>query len=95
MRFLHFDLGQQPADNVIVVELSAAANVRLMDPTNFTAYQQGRRHRYYGGHATDSPYHISIPSSGSWHLVVDTGGAPGRVSASVRVEKSLFAQSGG
>ena len=95
MRYLHFDLGQQQAGNQIAVELSGAANVRLMDPMNFTAYQQGRRHWYYGGHITVSSCRIPVPSTGPWHLVIDTGGGPGGVTASVRVENSLFAQSGG
>jgi hypothetical protein len=33
----------------VVVRLSKAANVRLMDATNFNAYKAGRNHRYIGG----------------------------------------------
>jgi len=90
MKFLHYDLGHQEAGSMVVVDLSGVeANVRLLDDHNLNAYRRGRRHRYYGGHTTVSPCQIPIPSTGRWHLVIDTGGAPGRVSASVRVDNSL------
>ncbi len=93
MKFSHYDLGHQEAGRMVVVDLSGEANVRLMDDHNLNEYRRGRRHRYYGGHVTASPCHIPIPSAGRWHLVIDTGGAPEQVSASVRVENALFTQS--
>jgi hypothetical protein len=67
------------------VTLDRAANVLLMDPTNYNAYQQGQAYQYYGGHATVSPFRLMVPSPGIWHVVVDLGGGPGEVKASLRL----------
>ncbi len=62
-----------------------AANVLLLDSSNFHNYQQGRSYKYYGGYARTSPFRIQAPQPGHWHLVVDLAGAAGRVQASSRV----------
>jgi len=84
LNFLQFDLGQQQRGAVAEVTLSGnAANVRLLDSSNFQHYKSGRQHRYYGGHATRSPVRLTIPNNGHWYIVIDTGGYRGRVKASV------------
>lgn len=86
MRFLHHDLGHQERGRVVEVTLRGnAANVLLLDTTNFSRYRRGGRYSYHGGHVTRSPYRVAIPRSGHWHLVLDLGGYPGRVNASVQV----------
>jgi hypothetical protein len=86
MDFLKFGLGHQPAGAVAEVTLSGnAANVLLLDATNFQNYRSGRRYSYRGGHVTRSPYRVAIPHSGHWYVVVDMGGYVGRVNASVSV----------
>lgn len=86
MNFLHSDLGQQSKGTVVQVTLSGnAANVRLMDSSNFRSYQRGDRHRYYGGHVTRSPARLTIPNTGHWHVTVDYGGLGGRGKASVKI----------
>ena len=86
MQFNSWDVGQQPAGAVVEVTLSGnAANVRLLNSSNFSAFKAGRQHRYTGGHATRSPVRLQIPASGHWHVVVDYGGNPGRGRAGVRV----------
>ena len=67
------------------VTLDRAANVLLMDPTNYGEYSQGRAYRYYGGHVTVSPFRLVVPAAGIWHVVVDLGGGPGEVRAVVRL----------
>ena len=69
----------------IQVELSRAANVRLLDALNFARYRRGQSHRYVGGYVTQSPYLLTVPNGGQWHVVVDLGGYAGRVEASVSV----------
>jgi hypothetical protein len=71
--------------DVAEVTLDRAANVLMMDPANYDEYQQGRAYRYYGGHATVSPFSIVVPNPGLWHVVVDLGGGPGEVRASARL----------
>lgn len=84
MNFLHYDLNLDSGD-IVEVTLDGQANVRLLDATNFSRYRHGQQHSYRGGLATLSPYRLSAPHAGHWHLVVDLGGYRGRVSASVRV----------
>ena len=86
MEYLHQQL-DLAADDVVEVALDNAANVMLLDPTNFDAYQNRRPFRYRGGYATTSPFRIDVPHAGRWYLVVDLGGGPGAVRASVAVHK--------
>ncbi len=85
MNFLHYDLGFVRGGAVVLVTLSAQANVKLLDDSNFRSYQSHGRHEYYGGLAKASPARITVPRSGNWHVTVDLGGYAGRVNAAVRV----------
>ena len=85
-KFIHSDLGFRHNGDVVEVTLSgSAANVRLLDSSNFSNYRNGRQHRYYGGLAQQSPVRIPIPHSGIWHVVVDMQGLRGTVNAGARV----------
>ena len=83
MNYLHYDL-QLTSDQVVEVTLDKQANVRLLDEVNFLKYQRGEKHQYFGGLTKVSPAHVKPPHAGKWHLVIDLGGYPGTVSASVR-----------
>jgi hypothetical protein len=84
--FIHSDLGQLKRGDVVEVTLSgSAANVRLLDSSNFSRYRRGQQHRYHGGLARRSPVRIGIPSSGRWHLAVDMQGLGGTTRAAARV----------
>lgn len=86
MQFQKYDLGYQQGGEIVEVTLHGnAANVLLLDSSNFQSYKSGRRYTYYGGHVTRSPYQLKIPRSGIWYVVIDLGGYSGRVSSSVRV----------
>jgi hypothetical protein len=84
--FHYWDLGQQPKGAVIEVRLSGnAANVRLLDRSNYSAFKNGRGHRYVGGHVKRSPVRVQVPHSGHWYVAIDYGGLAGRGRASVQV----------
>lgn len=86
MKFLHTDLGNRTRGEIVEITLSGnAANVRLVDSTNLSAYKNGRRHTFYGGLARRSPVRLSVPRSGHWHVVIDMQGLRGNVRSSVRV----------
>ena len=85
MNFIHTDLGQRQRGEIVEVTLTSAANVRLMDSSNFSSYRNGRRHKYFGGLAKQSPIRLQIPQSGHWHVAVDMQGLRGSTRASVRV----------
>lgn len=71
---------------MVEVTLSgSAANVRLMDSSNFQSYKVGRRHRYYGGLIRQSPARIPVPHSGTWHVTVDLQGLRGQTRSSIRI----------
>ncbi|WP_243313743.1 DUF1883 domain-containing protein [Fundidesulfovibrio agrisoli] len=86
MQFWYNDLGHRSGGEIVEVTLSGdAANVRLMDSSNFSSYKSGRQHRYYGGHATKSPVRLQVPHSGHWYVAIDFGGYRGSTRYSVRV----------
>ena len=85
MQFIHHDLGQRKRGEIVEVAITAAANVRLLDSSNFQSYKNGRRHRFHGGLAKQSPLRLQIPNSGHWHIAVDMQGLRGSVRASARI----------
>jgi hypothetical protein len=86
MNFTHYDLGYQQRGTVVEVMLQgSAANVRLLDSSNFNSYQSGRQHHYYGGLMRSSPARIVVPNSGNWHVTVDMQGLSGQTRSSIRV----------
>ncbi len=45
-QYRHYDLGHRKTGEVVEVTLSGnAANVRLMDSSNFHSFRSGRQHR--------------------------------------------------
>lgn len=86
MEHLYYDLGQQKKGAVAVVTLDKQANVRLMMSSNYRSFSSGRQSRFQGGLATKSPVRLGIPSNDHWYVVVDFGGLPSQVRASVQVQ---------
>lgn len=87
MKFHYYDLGHLDGGETVVVTLSGnAANVRLMDSSNFQSYKNGRRHTYYGGLAKHSPVRLGVPRSGHWYITIDMQGLGGSVRFGVHVE---------
>ena len=85
MKYTVYDLGQCRRGERIQVSLQGnAANVRLMDSSNYSSYRSGRRHRYYGGLAKRSPIVLTVPSSGHWYITIDLAGLAGSVRSSIR-----------
>ena len=86
MNFTKYDFGHLNRGDVVEVILQgSAANVRLMDSSNFSNYRSGRQHRYTGGLAKQSPVRLIVPNSGHWYLTVDIQGLRGTVRSSARV----------
>lgn len=85
MQYIHHDLGHVSGGSIVEVNLSAAANVRLLDASNYNSYRAGRRHDYQGGLARQTPVRLQIPHTGTWYVVVDMQGLRGSVRSSARV----------
>ena len=47
--------------------------VLLVNQQGYQNYLNGNEFSYQGGHTSDSTYHIRIPSSNHWYVVVDNG----------------------
>jgi hypothetical protein len=88
--FNRFDLGQCKRGDVWRVVLSAAANVFLVDSSNFNAFKNDRNFSYYGGLIRRTPHDFVIPSVGHWYIVAHTWGL--RNSARINVYPLVEAQ---
>jgi hypothetical protein len=85
-RFTYYDLGHRSSGEIVEITLSgSAANVRLMDSSNYQSFKNGRQHRYLGGLAKRSPVRLQIPHSGHWYVTVDLQGLQGSVRSSMRI----------
>jgi hypothetical protein len=84
-RYSHYDLGEQRAGTVIEITLSAIANVRLMNGSNFERFTETLKHQFLGGVAKKSPIWLVIPEAGHWHLVVDMEGHKSLAESSVKM----------
>lgn len=86
MRFIHYDLGYLEKGRTVEITLAGnAANVQLLDSSNFNNYKAGRNYRYIGGLATKSPVRLQTTHSSHWHVAVDMRGLGGSVRASVNI----------
>lgn len=86
MKYLVWDLKQLKRGQRVKVSLTGnAANVRLMDSSNYNSYRNGRSHRYAGGLVKRSPVVLGVPSSGHWYVTVDMQGLRGNTNATVEV----------
>lgn len=85
MKYTVYDLGQCRSGERIQVSLQGnAANVRLMDSSNYSNYRNGHQHHYYGGLARRSPIVLMIPRSGHWYITIDLAGLGGSVRSSIQ-----------
>lgn len=75
MKYLYYDLGEQPQGSFVIAHLKgSAANVVLVDPPNFDRYRFGQPFLYTGGLYTRTPARLKVPRDGHWYLVIDCGG---------------------
>ena len=86
MKFTHHNLGYQPRGTTVEVTLQGnAANVQLLDSSNFQNYKLGKQYKYSGGLAQRSPIQLVVPRNGHWHITVDLRGLRGQVRSSIRI----------
>jgi hypothetical protein len=85
MAYWFTDLGTLNAGSFVEVKMNLSANVRIMAEAAFEEYKKKAPHEFIGGYVKFSPYVVKLPDDGHWYIVVDRGGRPGAVSASVSV----------
>lgn len=84
MEYIYSEI-QARAGAIVEVTLDQQANVRLLDPTNYSRFKSRQQCRGYGGRALRSPLRLQVPSSGTWYVVIDLGGSGGAIRHSVRI----------
>lgn len=85
IQYQFYDLGTIDKGKIVEVTLGYAANVRIMDSSNYSSFKNGRRHNFIGGYVKQSPYKVTISHGGHWYVVIDLGGYAGKVKSGVRV----------
>lgn len=86
MEYTVYQLGNLSRGNIVEVTLKGnAANVLLLDTSNYNNYKNGKRYRYYGGYVKRSPYRVVVPNDRRWFIVINLGGYRGQVRSSVKV----------
>jgi hypothetical protein len=58
----------------VKVQLQHAANVFLVDSSNYQKYKARQPYKYFGGHYKTTPVNISVTGAGRWYLIVVGGG---------------------
>ncbi|TXE58996.1 DUF1883 domain-containing protein [Serratia nematodiphila] len=84
MSFLHKRM-QLNFGDIVEVDCSHQCNIMIMSDSNFSNYKRGSRFQYYGGHYTHLPARITVPSSGSWNVVLDIGGRAATIRHSINI----------
>jgi hypothetical protein len=90
MNYSVYDLKQRKAGEVVEIQLSAGANVLLLDSSNYSAFKAERQHHYYGGLAKRTPVQLQIPRNGHWYVVIHMAGLRGSVRHSMRILPSAL-----
>lgn len=71
--YLYWDLGNQRQGAAVVTDWKGnAANIRLLDSSNYRLYFLGETFSFYGpGLASASPVCVEVPYDAYWYAVVD------------------------
>lgn len=77
-------------NEAIQVTLNSPAYIRFMDDENYKLYRHSAQYHYHGGLANISPSNAKPPKPGHWHLVIDLGGKPGELTATVNIIQEVL-----
>lgn len=80
-----FSLPNAHPGDAVRVEIDRDANVLLVDDHGLEAYSRHQPFHYVGGGYPKGHALVGIPGAGNWHVVVDLGGSPGSVQATITI----------
>lgn len=93
MKVTHFSLGRRQRGDTVEITLTNSANVRLMNDINFSRYKRkSDNYKFLGGEVRNRIFHLTIPNSGYWYVVIDRGETGGEVRSSVNVFPRILPQ---
>lgn len=84
-REVEYDLGQAGPGKSIIVDVTRAVLVRIMDDENYAKYKAGDPCKAFQGTLTSSPYRFRVPREGHWRVAIDPGTYSGCAEFSVRM----------
>lgn len=84
-REIEYDLGFAGPGKSIIVNISRAVMVRIMDAENYALYKAGEDCRAFQGTLTSSPYRFRVPREASWYVIIDPDTYSGIAEFSVRL----------
>lgn len=84
-REVEYDLGPAGPGKSIIVNVTRAVVVRIMDAENYALYKAGEDCKAFQGTLTQSPYRFRVPREASWYVVIDPNVYRGIAEFSVRL----------
>lgn len=81
----HYGLPTAKSGDIVRVEISADANILLVDEEALGKYRHHQPFHYVGGGYAAGAHNIGVPHDGHWHLVIDLGGRPGDLQHTAQV----------
>lgn len=82
---IEYDLGQAGPGKSIVIDVTRAVMVRVLDDENYAKYKAGEECRAFQGVLTSSPYRFRLPRDDRWRVIIDPNTYSGCAEFSVRL----------
>ena len=90
MEFIHKREYLETGD-VVVLEIDTSCRFLVMDDASLDALKRGRRFQSVGGHVSSEKSEITIPRSGYWNIVIDTGGDTRNIRYTISLQSPALA----
>jgi len=87
MTYLHWKIPGKAGD-IVRIQMDTPAFVRMLDPLNFEYYRRGSPYKGEGGWSDRLDVEFAFPYKGTFHIVVDLGGAAGTLKATCDLSRS-------
>lgn len=84
-REVEYDLGVAGPGKSIIVNITRAVLVRIMDAENYALYKAGEDCKAFQGTLTSSPYRFRVPREAHWYVIIDPNVYRGTAEFSVRL----------
>lgn len=82
---IEYDLGQAGPGQSIIVNLTRAVMVRILDAENYAKYKNDEECKAFQGVLTSSPYRFRVPRDDRWYVIIDPDTYSGCAQFSVRL----------